>query len=131
MTSLVENTSMNISGTLGLQPTISFARRDWEAFVAKSSSTRSLFSNFNKKAWIRSITLGGRTDFDGSSLVTLTGHSSPVLAVNFDIDGRRIVSGSSDKTLRIWEVKTGKQLCKLVGHVGDVKTVMFSFNGYP
>jgi len=33
-------------------------------------------------------------------------------------DGRRIVSGSDDKTLKVWDVATGKCVATLKGHSG-------------
>jgi WD40 repeat protein len=36
-----------------------------------------------------------------------TGHSEPVTSVCFSPDGTRIVSGSNDKTVRIWNAVTG------------------------
>ena len=42
---------------------------------------------------------------DESSL-TLTGHSSSVASVSFSPDGKRIVSGSCDKTLKVWDLSS-------------------------
>ena len=39
----------------------------------------------------------------GKELHTLTGHTSWVVDVAFSPDGQRIVSGSYDKTLKIWD----------------------------
>ena len=36
-----------------------------------------------------------------------TGHSAPVNSVCFSPDGTRIVSGSDDNTVRIWNAVTG------------------------
>ena len=35
-------------------------------------------------------------------------------------DGSRVVSGSDDKTLKVWDVATGKCVATLEGHSGDV-----------
>lgn len=37
---------------------------------------------------------------------TLSGHASWVLSVAFSPDGTHFVSGSSDKTVKVWEVST-------------------------
>ncbi|KAG9019072.1 hypothetical protein FS842_007927, partial [Serendipita sp. 407] len=48
----------------------------------------------------------------------------------FSPDGRRIVSGSSDKTIRLWDAETGQPLGEpLRGHNGIVSSVAFSPNG--
>jgi WD40 repeat protein len=45
----------------------------------------------------------------------LEGHGSWVRAVTFSPDGRHVVSGSDDRTLRMWEVASGQELCRLDG----------------
>ncbi|MBQ2787165.1 MAG: PD40 domain-containing protein [Bacteroidaceae bacterium] len=60
----------------------------------------------------------------------LTGHTDCVESVAFSPDGKRIVSGSIDKTIRIWDVATGKQIGEpLIGHTYTVLSVAFSPDG--
>jgi uncharacterized membrane protein YqiK len=55
---------------------------------------------------------------------------SPVGAVAFSSDGHCLVSGSADKTLRLWDVQTGQPLGEpLRGHGGSVLSVAFSPDG--
>ena len=61
--------------------------------------------------------------------VPLWGHSQPVTSVEFSPDGRRIVSGSHDKTLKIWDAETGQQTLSLSGHTNAVTSVAFSLDG--
>jgi len=52
------------------------------------------------------------------------------LSVAYSPDGSRIVSGSSDKTLRIWDAQTGAPLGEpLTGHKGNVLSVAYSPDG--
>jgi WD40 repeat protein len=46
----------------------------------------------------------------------LEGHTGSVSSLVLSWDGRRVVSGSSDSTLRIWDVQTGECLKVLKGH---------------
>ena len=66
----------------------------------------------------------------GQETLTLKGHSDFVSSVGFSPDGKRIVSGSGDKTLKVWDAQTGKETLTLKGHEGSfVSSVSFSPDG--
>jgi WD40 repeat protein len=44
----------------------------------------------------------------GQEILTLKGHSDRVWSVAFSPDGKRIVSGSVDETLKLWDSQTGQ-----------------------
>jgi len=50
------------------------------------------------------------------------------LGLSFSPDGQRIVSGG-DKTVKIWDANTGKELQTFTGHTGVVQSVAFSPDG--
>ena len=52
-----------------------------------------------------------------------------VYSVNFSPDGETLVSGSSDKTVRLWNVSDGKEIAILKGHTDSVDSVSFSPDG--
>ena len=47
----------------------------------------------------------------------------------FSPDGKRIVSGSRDKTVKVWDAATGQETLTLKGHTGSVSSVAFSPDG--
>ncbi len=56
--------------------------------------------------------------------------SAPLFAVAYSPDGRRIVSGSADKTLRLWDAVTGQTVgAPFEGHKDRVLSVAFSPDG--
>jgi WD40 repeat protein len=59
----------------------------------------------------------------------LKGHSDCVNAVAFSQDGSRVVSGSDDKTVRIWNATMGEVEAKLKGHTYYVMSIAFSQDG--
>ena len=50
------------------------------------------------------------------AVITLRGHEGWVTTVAFSPDGSWIVSGGEDKTIRIWDSHTGKQIRVFEGH---------------
>jgi WD40 repeat protein len=60
---------------------------------------------------------------------TITGHSQLVLSVAISPDGLTLVSGSRDKTIKIWNLRSGNLLRTLGGHTSDVNSVAISRDG--
>ena len=59
----------------------------------------------------------------------LKGHQDEVLSVNYSPDGKKIVSGSADNTLKIWDAEEGILLSTLLGHQKAVLSVCYSPDG--
>jgi WD40 repeat protein len=54
---------------------------------------------------------------------------APVLSVVFSPDGKTLASGSYDKNVILWDVKTGQPIQTLSGHLDIVRTLAFSPDG--
>jgi len=67
--------------------------------------------------------------------LTLKEHSAPMFSVAFSPDGKRLASGGghffggSNRTIKIWDTVTGKELLTLKGHPRRVQSVAFSPDG--
>ncbi len=60
--------------------------------------------------------------------VTVSGHSRYVRAVSWSPDGTMLASGSDDKTIKLWDVQSGKVNSTLTVDSG-VYNVVFSADG--
>ena len=69
------------------------------------------------------ITLNAVT---GSKIAVLSGHTDTVLSLAFSSDGTSLVSGSSDKTIKLWDMQTGGVVKTFEGHTGCVLSVSIS-----
>ena len=76
------------------------------------------------------LLLRWRTLRESPALVrVLAGHQGSVKSVAVSPDGRRIVSGSDDQTVAVWDLETGTRLHALTGHQGAVTSVAVSPDG--
>ena len=64
-----------------------------------------------------------------STVQTLTGHTHYVSSVSWSPDGKRIASGSRDKTIKVWDAQSGTCIRTLTGHTAWVYSVSWSPDG--
>ncbi len=57
------------------------------------------------------------------------GHTSAVFAVAFAANNRTLISGSHDKTVRVWEVLNARPIYEWKGHLGPVTAVSAALAG--
>lgn len=60
--------------------------------------------------------------------MTLAGHQAKVTSIVVTPDGRKVVSGSYDRTIRVWDLDGGDQLAAIVLD-GKITTVNITPNG--
>ncbi|MEL6382551.1 MAG: serine/threonine protein kinase, partial [Cyanobacteria bacterium J06626_18] len=65
----------------------------------------------------------------GQLLHTLSGHTDRVLTVAINDAGTAIASGSTDQTIKIWDLQTGTERQTFTGHSGWVLSVTFGLDG--
>ncbi|BAZ24946.1 WD-40 repeat protein [Kalymmatonema gypsitolerans NIES-4073] len=82
----------------------------------------------SKTLWFRPLTLSF-TPPGGRLLRTLAGHCGSVKAILVTPDSKRVISGSSDCTLKVWDLKTGKELHTLTGHSNSVYALTVTPDG--
>lgn len=60
------------------------------------------------------------------SIARMTGHQQAINQISFSPDGRYIASASFDKSVKLWDGKSGKFIGTFRGHVGAVYQVSWS-----
>ena len=93
-------------------PPVTLGGEKWHGRKQESSSLPEIYSAaFSPDGgWVLCGLDDGRVivlDSDGhGDHVDLIGHTEPVIHVSFSADGQRIVTGSRDRTARIWDLRT-------------------------
>ena len=67
--------------------------------------------------------------FDAGTVKVLEGHTDAVSDVSVTPDGRFVVSGSSDRTLRVWLTATAEAQAVLNAHTGWIRPVIVTPDG--
>jgi WD40 repeat protein len=76
------------------------------------------------KVWELARVKGSR-DVKAKELYTLKGHEGGVACVAISADGKTLVSGGGDKTIKVWDLDSGKEKHTLAGHKAAVRCLTF------
>jgi len=100
--------------------------RGWVTSIATTYEQSNLVisSSRDKKVMIWEMTPDGESI--GYARKSLSGHSETVSSVVLNSDGQFALSGSWDKTMRLWDLNTGSTARVFKGHTSDVNSVAFS-----
>jgi WD40 repeat protein len=85
-------------------------------------------AHLNQTTRLRPLTASLTTP-DGNLIRTLTGHTSWVNAIALSVDGKYLISGSSDITIKVWDWQTGVEVRTLTGHTSSVHAIALSVDG--
>src|SRR5260370_851423 len=66
-----------------------------------------------------------------SALFPFTALIRSVWCVAFSPDGKRVVSGSVDRTVKVWDAEKGQETLTLKGHTSTLTSVTFTPDGKP
>jgi guanine nucleotide-binding protein subunit beta-2-like 1 protein len=107
--------------------------RNWVTSIATTYEQSNLVvsGSRDKKIMIWELTPGGSDEEERGSGVgyarkLLGGHGETVSCVVLSSDGQFCLSGSWDKTMRLWDLNTGATVRTFHGHTKDVNSVAFS-----
>lgn len=136
--------SRSVAGT-GRQTIVKlWSRETGKAYTQPDGTTLTLKSDGNSSIMAVSSPQGGMDALlaigSGNDIVlrdpenyqvlhTLRGHTDSITALAFSADGRQLVSGSTDKTARLWDVVAGKELRTLATLDRPFSSVAFSTTG--
>jgi WD40 repeat protein len=78
--------------------------------------------------WLSPLT-SSLTAPGGPLICTLRGHTDEVTAIALTRNGQKIVTGSSDTSLKVWRLGDSRELLTLSGHVRQVTSVVVTPDG--
>jgi WD40 repeat protein len=119
---------MKESHVLRQYPELTFQQAMNQPDISEPYKAADLFwtSGRRKKPWFKWVNKPQHID---PCIMTLEGHTKFITSCAISPDGKRIVSGSGDKTLKIWDLESGAELATIKGHTKEVKACAISPDG--
>jgi len=100
--------------------------RGWVTAIATTYEQSNLIVSSSRDKHLMVWELTPDAETIGYARRALHGHGQTVQDVNLSADGQFALSGSWDKTLRLWDLNTGASVRTFQGHTKDVNSVAFS-----
>jgi WD40 repeat protein len=119
---LTEPTARVNSVAFDPRPLRNVARAIYEPYYLAAAS-------FDGTVRIWALTPDVPGSVSASLALTLSGHTGPVNAIAYSPAENILASASDDKTIRIWNPRTGQALLTLTGHTSEAESIAFSADG--
>jgi WD40 repeat protein len=84
---------------------------DEEIALSPDGSLFAYFQAFDQVIRVRNV-------HNGDILLSLAGHTSRVDGLWFSPDGQTLITGDQGKTIRVWDVNSGKEKATIEGYIG-------------
>ncbi len=110
----------------------------WALFSRLCRRERALLVGHQEKKPVRCATFspdgknvasGSDDPASGQLRTTLSGHTNHVKCVAYAVDGHTLATASADRTVKLWDTATNKELLTLTGHTESVLSVAFAPDG--
>ncbi|HUS15944.1 MAG TPA: adenylate/guanylate cyclase domain-containing protein [Chloroflexia bacterium] len=119
---------------------VSFRQAEAQRLAAEANSLLEVGGNAPAIALLSIRSLNTRYTPQGDSALTgaegldfpvlmFAGHKGLVNAAVFSPDGKQVLTGSGDKTARLWDATSGREIRSFVGHTDAVFSVAFAPDG--
>lgn len=118
--------SSSLWGCSALEGTLAPLTLDWQTlYKSRHEVDRRVYGNPASPALAAPE---GNTTCSPPHVMTLSGHTDSVYCVEFD--AYKVVTGSRDRTIKVWSLKTGRLKATLRGHEGSVLCLKFDSSGF-
>lgn len=98
------------------------SREQWRSVQTEAEQLLS-----NRGPWLQLLRHAGLA---GSQVTRAMEHGACVQTVAFSPDGKQVASGGNDHIVRLWDVKTDREIRQFRGHQGRVTGIAFSPDGH-
>ena len=71
----------------------------------------------------------GKSGEPMEAVLNLTGHDDPVRSVAWRPDGKRLATASEDKSVKVWDARSGKELLTIRSNTREFTSVAWSSDG--
>jgi WD40 repeat protein len=119
-TMIIPSPRLQVRVTAGEEPVVSIVNKDAQELFERERKT--IGYTFGPVAF------GSAMEFDALELDVIAS-SDGVTSVAWNHDSSKLLTGSADKTAKIWDANTGTLLKTLEGHTAAVNSVTWNHNG--